>query len=78
MVLSKIFHSKEDHIRHSVKPFIIFHNAESIILGNKFEIHKKVSLWDHSFSTYAKFSEKLHFLPPDTHTCVCVSGGKKC
>ena len=27
----------------------------------------------HSFSTYAKFSEKLTFLTP-----VCVSGGKKC
>ena len=24
---------------------------------------------DHSFSTYAKFSGNLHFLPPDTHTC---------
>ena len=24
----------------------------------------------------ANFSE--HFLPSDTHTCVCVSGGKKC
>ena len=33
--------------------------------------------WDHSFSTYAKFSEKL-FLPPDSHTYVFVSGGKKC
>ena len=27
----------------------------------------------------AKFSKKPeHFLPPDTHTYVCVSGGKKC
>ena len=25
-----------------------------------------------------KFSENEHFLPPDTHTHVCVSGGKKC
>ena len=24
----------------------------------------------HSFSTYAKFSEKLTFLPPEMHTCV--------
>ena len=31
----------------------------------------------HSFSTYATFSEKL-FLPPDTNTYKCVSGGKKC
>ena len=25
---------------------------------------------DHSFSTYAKSSEKQNFLPPDTHRCV--------
>ena len=31
---------------------------------------------DHSFSTYAKFSEKLTFLSPDSHTYVCGSGGK--
>ena len=33
---------------------------------------------DHSFSTYAKYSEKLIFLTLDTHTYVCVSRGKKC
>ena len=27
---------------------------------------------------HAKFSKNEHFLPPDTHTYVCVSGGKKC
>ena len=28
---------------------------------------------------HAKFSKKnKRFLPPDMHTCVCVSGGKKC
>ena len=32
---------------------------------------------DHSFGTYAKFFKK-RFLPPDTHTYVFVSGGKKC
>ena len=30
-------------------------------------------LWDHSFSTYVKFSEKLAFL----YTYVLVSGNKK-
>ena len=25
-----------------------------------------------------KFPKNKHFLPPDTNTCVCVSGGKKC
>ena len=24
------------------------------------------------------FPKSYHFLPPDTHLCVCVSGGKKC
>ena len=36
---------------------------------------------DHLFSTFAKFPEKLMPLSlpsPDTHTYVCVSGGKKC
>ena len=28
----------------------------------------------HLFSTYGKFPNNQHFLPPDTHT----SGGKKC
>ena len=28
---------------------------------------------------HAKISDrKTHFLPPDTHAYVCVSGGKKC
>ena len=27
---------------------------------------------------HAKFSEKRHLLPPDTHTSMFVSGGKKC
>ena len=30
----------------------------------------------HSFSTYAKFSEKLALLPPDTHADVCVWGAR--
>ena len=25
-----------------------------------------------------KFPKNQHFLPPDTQTCVCVPGGKKC
>ena len=24
------------------------------------------------------FPKNKHFLSPDTHTCVCLSGGKKC
>ena len=26
----------------------------------------------------SNFPENQYFLPPDTHTCVCISGGKKC
>ena len=40
-----------------------------------------ISIRDHPFSKYAKFSEKLTFLPPDTHTyswhvhaCVRIRG----
>ena len=33
---------------------------------------------DHSFSTYAKFFERLIFVTWDTHGYVCVSGGKNC
>ena len=25
---------------------------------------------NHSFTTYAQFTEKQHFLTPDTHTCM--------
>ena len=38
----------------------------------------KALVRDHPFSVCAKFSEKLTGLTPDTHTYVCVSGGKKC
>ena len=33
-----------------------------------------IDIRHHRFSTYAKFSEKLTFLTPETHTYVCVSG----
>ena len=32
------------------------------------EINLRILNRDHSFSTYAKFSENEHFLTPDTHT----------
>ena len=28
--------------------------------------------------SWSEFPKNKHFLPPDTHTHVCVSGGKKC
>ena len=36
----------------------------------------KVLAWAYSFSTFAKFSEKLLFLPPDTHMTFSYQGQK--
>ena len=46
--------------------------AEQIILRQKSESQNG---W-YKKTNHAKFSEK-HFLPPDTYTYICVSGGKK-
>ena len=32
---------------------------------------------DHSLNAYSKFSESLHFLAPDMHTYMRISGDKK-
>ena len=32
---------------------------------------------DHSLNAHSKFSESLHFLAPDMHTYMRISGGKK-
>ena len=50
------------------------------------DMHKNVfvcllgvhSIWDYLFSAYAKFSHKITFLTPDTHTSMSVSGGQRC
>ena len=35
--------------------------------------------WDNSRKqSTPNFLKNEHLFPPDTHTCVCVSGGKKC
>ena len=50
------------------------------VFNIKHEMFKRnisFSYRDHSFSTCAKYSENLTFLPLDTHSHVCVSGGKK-
>ena len=42
------------------------------------QVENKIgTIWDHPFSMYVNFTEKLIFL---TFTCVyaCVSGGNKC
>ena len=41
------------------------------------QVYVSPSVGDHSFSTQ-NFPKNLNFLPPDIHTYVCVSGGKKC
>ena len=37
-----------------------------VFIGNEVELHHFLDyfLWDHSFSTYAKFFEKLTFITP--------------
>ena len=56
-------------------------NIGTILDGERKQWHEMGQgndfLGDHSFSKYAKFSEKLTFLTPDTHIYVCISGGKK-
>ena len=37
----------------------------------------KAAPTNHSRNTYVKFSGKPRFISPNTHTYVCVSGGKK-
>ena len=48
----------------------------AIIVNSKRVV--RLAIRDHSFNGYAKISEKLTFLLSDTHTCVRVSGVKKC
>ena len=50
----------------------------SCVTFNYQQITRTSALRDRSFNRYAKFIEKLTFLPLETHKCVCVSGGKKC
>ena len=53
------------HLSKSCKPSVLKQKGES--LNGCFKKAK-----------HAKISEKQTFLTPDTHTSVCVSGGKKC
>ena len=49
--------------------------SDSPFVGNKAK--RRISGVSRKQST-PKFPKNKHFLPPDTHSCVCVSGGKKC
>ena len=51
-------------------------SANQYIDGNKEKERNSKRVYQKT--KHAKFSEAEHFLPPDTHTYVCVSGGKKC
>ena len=46
---------------------------------NKSAIKQKGELQNRCYkkTKHSKFYENEYFLPPDTHTHVCVSGGKK-
>ena len=55
-------------------------NAATSLVND--QVYVSPSVGDHSFSTFSfstqNFPKNLNFLPPDMHTYVCVSGGKKC
>ena len=63
--------------------YIVFHKQQDF---NRSKFHKssgirqKVESQNECFkkAKHAKISENKYFLPSDTHTYVCVSGGKKC
>ena len=55
----------------------LFHVLEILII-EEYLSSILILVRDHSFSTYAKFYEKLRFVPSYTHTYVSVSGGNKC
>ena len=56
----------------------IFWNFWDLVFMKQLTTNAGILESGHSSSTYAKFSEKLTFLPPDTHTSACVSRGLKC
>ena len=53
---------------------LVFYNSGHGMIKDSHTVLER----SHPFSTYAKISEKLTFVTPDTHTYVCISGGKKC
>ena len=53
-------------------------NLQSVTFSGGESEDDVTTIRGHPLSTYAKFSEKLIFLTPDTHMFVCVSGRQKC
>ena len=73
----KILTFKKIYFLKKIKTIILFailRNNESEDLHLKIPVFKNIIWWFnmglHSFSTYAKFSDKLTYLTPDTHTDV--------
>ena len=54
------------------------HTSIVCIVGNKPKGRISKRLFQGNKASQAKFSEKWHFLPLDTYTYMCISGGKKC
>ena len=83
-------HTSSDKLQHGYKAvakflLLLLINLHLLILGDdkfwrfsmKFISMIMISLWDHPFSTYAKFSEKLTFLTPwYTHVRVRIRGSE--
>ena len=58
----------EKRSKHKQPPEVVGNNSKGRI--SKWEVTRKQRMLN--------FPKNGHFLPPDTHTYVCVSGGKKC
>ena len=52
---------------------IMMYSLRSLVMGEKDESQSG----GNKKAKHAKYSKNEHFLPPDAHTYVCVSGGKK-
>ena len=70
---SSLKHAQQRHITFNILWKLLIKNSEKLQKILSFQkTSELLHLWDHLFSTQAKFSEKR------TCVCVCVSGGKKC
>ena len=68
----KLAKSLDTHVLLEMRTFVLEHRVKII---QKFYEHSFNICWDQSFSTYAKFSEKLKFLTSLIRRCTCAYQG---
>ena len=59
-----------------VNIFYQFGQVKGVIVGNK--VHWRILKRAEQENKTQNFPKSKHILPPDSHTCVCLSVGKKC